>query len=336
MAMSGLQMHYFLTIAAVQPLFGQFVESFRKGMGDDIHNFNICSIEMLITGRAVQRIAISGFNMIVDVIVADLVPLRERSNYIAIVLMVDVTKRLKGIHYASNIMIIDSTSVVLYASTTSSAAEWIIFQMIAALIPGDGAQHLAPYIPSTAGRERSSVSRNRRIASLIRISGNFCRTLIHSELPGASERRRHRCFLGCVEICFGRKRKRRVGEEKSNDRQSDDRIGHDLLVNSVRDSVVSPGAKMESAAMAPHARQACLERRLLFFFGGFCRPSARAVGAGTVGRNPTETPSQPANSRGCPGAQTPRNSVLVTAKPSSSSRRPAGPPQHSNWFFRRR
>ncbi|EFW22510.1 conserved hypothetical protein [Coccidioides posadasii str. Silveira] len=158
-----------------------------------------------------KGIASGGFNMIVDVIVADIVSLRERGNYIAIVLTVDFTKRLKGIHYASNIMIIDSTSVVLYASTelvtpprlftdrmslvvyiskfsltdllywvlfvfpsclslgsssartsvqslhvtTSSAAEWIIFQMIAALIPGDGAQHLAPYIPSTACRERS-------------------------------------------------------------------------------------------------------------------------------------------------------------------------------------
>ncbi|EER29072.1 conserved hypothetical protein [Coccidioides posadasii C735 delta SOWgp] len=68
--------------------FRTIVESFRKGMGDDIHSFNICSIEMLITGRAVQGIASGGFNMIVDVIVADIVSLRERGNYIAIVLTV--------------------------------------------------------------------------------------------------------------------------------------------------------------------------------------------------------------------------------------------------------
>jgi len=43
---------------------------------------------MLIAGRAVQGIGSGGVNMIVDVIISDLVPLRERGNYISIILTV--------------------------------------------------------------------------------------------------------------------------------------------------------------------------------------------------------------------------------------------------------
>lgn len=43
---------------------------------------------VLIAGRAVQGIGSGGLNMIVDVIVSDLVPLRERGNFIAIILTV--------------------------------------------------------------------------------------------------------------------------------------------------------------------------------------------------------------------------------------------------------
>ncbi len=43
---------------------------------------------MLVAGRAIQGIGSGGVNMIVDVIVSDLVPLRQRGNYIAIVLAV--------------------------------------------------------------------------------------------------------------------------------------------------------------------------------------------------------------------------------------------------------
>jgi hypothetical protein len=43
---------------------------------------------MLIAGRAIQGVGSGGVNMIVDVIVSDLVPLRQRGNYIAIVLTV--------------------------------------------------------------------------------------------------------------------------------------------------------------------------------------------------------------------------------------------------------
>lgn len=43
---------------------------------------------MLIAGRAVQGIGAGGINIIIDIIVSDLVPLRERGNYMAIVLLV--------------------------------------------------------------------------------------------------------------------------------------------------------------------------------------------------------------------------------------------------------
>lgn len=43
---------------------------------------------MLIAGRAIQGMGSGGINMIVDIIVSDLVPLRERGNYMALVLVV--------------------------------------------------------------------------------------------------------------------------------------------------------------------------------------------------------------------------------------------------------
>jgi len=43
---------------------------------------------MLIAGRAIQGMGSGGINMMIDVIVSDLVPLRERGNFIAIVLTV--------------------------------------------------------------------------------------------------------------------------------------------------------------------------------------------------------------------------------------------------------
>jgi len=43
---------------------------------------------MLIAGRGVQGMGSGGINMIIDVIISDLVPLRQRGNYIAVVLLV--------------------------------------------------------------------------------------------------------------------------------------------------------------------------------------------------------------------------------------------------------
>lgn len=89
---------FFLAAAAVQPLVGQLANIFgRRSVTLSILacfalGSGICggaqSAAALIAGRAVQGIGSGGINTIVDVIISDLVPLRQRGNYIAIVLVV--------------------------------------------------------------------------------------------------------------------------------------------------------------------------------------------------------------------------------------------------------
>ncbi|KIW12726.1 hypothetical protein PV08_10004 [Exophiala spinifera] len=89
---------FFLTSAAVQPLFGQLANIFgRRWLTMTIVAFFVVGSGLcggatngatLIAGRAIQGIGSGGVSMIIDVIVSDLVPLRERGNYIAIVLSV--------------------------------------------------------------------------------------------------------------------------------------------------------------------------------------------------------------------------------------------------------
>lgn len=89
---------FFLTSAAVQPLFGQMANIFGRRwitmlivalftLGSGIAG-GAANGAMLIAGRAIQGMGSGGINMIVDVIVSDLVPLRERGNYMAFVLIV--------------------------------------------------------------------------------------------------------------------------------------------------------------------------------------------------------------------------------------------------------
>lgn len=82
----------------MQPLFGQIANIFGRRhlalfiIGIYVLGSGICgganSGMTLILGRAVQGVGTGGLNMILDVIVSDLVPLRERGLYIAITLMV--------------------------------------------------------------------------------------------------------------------------------------------------------------------------------------------------------------------------------------------------------
>ncbi|KAF2962636.1 hypothetical protein GQX73_g10936 [Xylaria multiplex] len=89
---------FFLTSAAVQPLFGQLANIFGRryitlvivslftigsGIAGGANNG-----ATLIAGRAIQGMGSGGINMIIDVIVSDLVPLRQRGNYTAYVLVV--------------------------------------------------------------------------------------------------------------------------------------------------------------------------------------------------------------------------------------------------------
>jgi MFS family permease len=82
----------------VQPLFGQLANIFGRRwlaltiVGIYTLGSGICgganSGTTLIVGRSIQGIGTGGLNMILDVILSDLVPLRERGTYIAISLMV--------------------------------------------------------------------------------------------------------------------------------------------------------------------------------------------------------------------------------------------------------
>ncbi|RGP58514.1 hypothetical protein FLONG3_11427 [Fusarium longipes] len=89
---------FFLATACVQPLFGQLCNIWgRKKVMMFI--FAIYTLgsgiagganggAMLIAGRTIQGIGSGGITMANDVIVSDLVPLRYRGNYIAILLLV--------------------------------------------------------------------------------------------------------------------------------------------------------------------------------------------------------------------------------------------------------
>ncbi|KAH6647482.1 DNA repair protein RAD50 [Truncatella angustata] len=89
---------FFLTSAAVQPLFGQMANIFGRRwvtmlivalftLGSGIAG-GASNGATLIAGRAIQGMGSGGINLIIDVIISDLVPLRERGNYMAFVLVV--------------------------------------------------------------------------------------------------------------------------------------------------------------------------------------------------------------------------------------------------------
>ncbi|KAF7551515.1 hypothetical protein G7Z17_g4944 [Cylindrodendrum hubeiense] len=89
---------YFLTSACLQPLFGQLCNLFGRRnvmvciFGIYTLGSGLCgganSAAMLIAGRAIQGIGAGGVAVAGDVIISDLVPLRYRGNYIAILLLV--------------------------------------------------------------------------------------------------------------------------------------------------------------------------------------------------------------------------------------------------------
>ncbi|CEI65398.1 unnamed protein product [Fusarium venenatum] len=89
---------FFLTTACVQPLFGQLCNIWgrKKVMVAIFALYTLGSGiagganggAMLIAGRTIQGIGSGGITMANDVIISDLVPLRYRGNYIAILLLV--------------------------------------------------------------------------------------------------------------------------------------------------------------------------------------------------------------------------------------------------------
>ncbi|KAI0853779.1 MFS general substrate transporter [Daldinia vernicosa] len=89
---------FFLTSAAIQPLCGQLSNLFGRRhlalsiVAIYIIGSGICggakNSAMLIAGRAIQGMGSGGINMIIDIIVSDLVPLRQRGNFIAIIIAI--------------------------------------------------------------------------------------------------------------------------------------------------------------------------------------------------------------------------------------------------------
>ncbi|KAK8091413.1 major facilitator superfamily protein [Apiospora kogelbergensis] len=86
---------YFLTLAALQPMFGQLSNVFGRrwpmifSTAAFLLGSSICggatSMAMLIGGRVIQGIGGSGISVLVETVICDLVPLRERGTYMAIV-----------------------------------------------------------------------------------------------------------------------------------------------------------------------------------------------------------------------------------------------------------
>ncbi|KAI2701364.1 hypothetical protein CBS147332_7966 [Penicillium roqueforti] len=89
---------YFLTSACFQPLFGQTANIFGRRwlmigavaffvLGSGISGGAINSA-MMVAGRAIQGIGGGGINVLIELIVSDLVPLRERGNFMAMIFAV--------------------------------------------------------------------------------------------------------------------------------------------------------------------------------------------------------------------------------------------------------
>ncbi|KAL3440347.1 DNA repair protein RAD50 [Aspergillus insuetus] len=97
---------FFLTNAAVQPFFGQLADIFgRRWITIIIVSLftlgsGICggakNGTMLIAGRAVQGMGSGGIGMIVEVIISDVVPLRQRGSYMSYILVVSFIGTVLG------------------------------------------------------------------------------------------------------------------------------------------------------------------------------------------------------------------------------------------------
>ncbi|KAI8630350.1 DNA repair protein RAD50 [Xylariaceae sp. FL1651] len=132
---------FFLTSATIQPLFGHLVNIFGRryvtlaifslfNLGSSIAD-GARNAAALIVGRAIQGMGSGGINLIVDVIVSDLVPLRERGNYVGGVSLIMIllflhvksnkemsfAQKLRRIDYLGNLLPIASTVSILFATT---------------------------------------------------------------------------------------------------------------------------------------------------------------------------------------------------------------------------
>ncbi|MCJ1384436.1 hypothetical protein MMC17_007552 [Xylographa soralifera] len=82
-------------LTAFQPLYGQLANLFGRrypviiATAAFVLGSGICggasNINMLIAGRAIQGIGAGGINVLIEIIICDLLPLRERGNYLALI-----------------------------------------------------------------------------------------------------------------------------------------------------------------------------------------------------------------------------------------------------------
>lgn len=118
---------YFLTTAAFQPLFGQLSDLWGRRwifiatvalfvLGSGLIG-GATSGEMLIAARGVQGVGAGGINMLVDLIVCDLVPLRDRGTYMGLIFGVAVTASALG-------------PLIAGALTDAGAWRWIFYMNI--------------------------------------------------------------------------------------------------------------------------------------------------------------------------------------------------------------
>ncbi|EHA47706.1 hypothetical protein MGG_03820 [Pyricularia oryzae 70-15] len=179
---------FFVASAAVQPLFGQLADVFGRRRLTlvivAIHTLGsgICGGARnevgLLAGRAIQGVGSGGINMIIEVIISDLVPLRKRGYFMSLVLLVGslaqhvgwrwvflinlpiggtslallylvlkvrddkttpLKDKIKGIDFVGNFIIIGSTVSVLYALTIAeSTYPWGAWQVLVPFLLGFG------------------------------------------------------------------------------------------------------------------------------------------------------------------------------------------------------
>ncbi|KAL3952617.1 hypothetical protein ACCO45_012560 [Purpureocillium lilacinum] len=131
---------YFLAVTALQPLYGQLADFFgrRKLLVVSIAIFilgsGICggasSMNMLIAGRTVQGIGSAGMNLLVELIICDLVPLRERGQYTAIIYSAATVGAAMGPWIGGEVIVKASWRWVFYINLPIGGAALIMVLLV--------------------------------------------------------------------------------------------------------------------------------------------------------------------------------------------------------------
>ncbi|KAK2594102.1 hypothetical protein QQS21_008205 [Conoideocrella luteorostrata] len=130
---------YFLTTTALQPLYGQTANImgrrflilsavFLFAAGSAISGA-APSLGVLITGRAIQGIGGGGINVLVNIIVADLVPLRERPRYVGIIFIFSTIPVVLGPVFGGLLAERISWRWIFYINLPISAVAWAMLAL---------------------------------------------------------------------------------------------------------------------------------------------------------------------------------------------------------------